>query len=76
MIEINFLICLFEKLEGEHIRYAVLWNYELLPASTGGSDIDIWVHSDDCKRFFDIIEDTANDYKGTLVSYIWKRYES
>ena len=70
-----FLIALFCQLKKVHIRYAILRNYELLPASTGGSDIDIWVHSDDCKKFFDLIKDTANDYNGTLVSYIWKRFE-
>ena len=46
-------------LEEQKIRYAVLRNYEQLPESTGGSDIDMWVAAEDCQRFFNNTIDIA-----------------
>lgn len=62
-------------LEEQKIRYAVLRNYEQLPESTGGSDIDMWVAAEDCQRFFNNTIDIAKQCDGRLVSYIWKRHE-
>lgn len=45
-----FLRKLFEVLETAEVRYAVLRNYETLPASLNGSDLDILVHPDDAGK--------------------------
>ena len=71
----DFLRILFDNLNAVPIRYAVLRNYENLPDNTGGSDIDVWVHRDDCQKFFDISIAIAKQCNGYLVSYIWKRHE-
>jgi len=42
-----FLRFLFERLNESDIRYAVMRNYELLPNSVGGSDLDILLHPED-----------------------------
>lgn len=70
-----FLTTLFEALNQKGIRYAVLRNYDTLPKSTGGSDIDVWVHEDDCQRLFNVVIQTSKKHNGNLVSYIWKRHE-
>ncbi len=71
----NFLSSLFDMLNSSNIDYAVMRNYEELPYSTGGSDLDIWVAEEDCRRFFDITLKIVSEYNGKLVSYIWKRSE-
>src|SRR6185369_15815877 len=42
-----FLAKLFELFNTAGIRYAVMRNYEPLPFSAGGSDLDLLVHEDD-----------------------------
>ncbi len=71
----GFLPSFFQSLNSSNIRYAVMRNYMSLPYSTGGSDLDIWVAEEDCQRFFELTMKVAEDFKGRLVSYIWKRYE-
>lgn len=41
-----FLKELFNRFNSLGIQYAVIRNYETLPESTSGSDVDIWVHPD------------------------------
>ncbi len=62
-------------LNNSNISYAVMRNYEDLPYSTGGSDLDIWVAEGDCGKFFDLTIEISKNYCGYLVSYIWKRCE-
>ncbi len=69
----GFLESFFKALNDYNINYAVMRNYENLPYSVGGSDIDIWVEEKDCQLFFDITGKISKQYKGYLVSYIWKR---
>ena len=71
----NFIEMFFLMLNQEKIKYAVLRNYDLLPNSLDGSDIDMWVAQEDCERFFNLTMAKAEEYGGHLVSYIWKRHE-
>ena len=64
-----FMRPLFEKLNSEHIRYSVLRNYESLPNSTGGSDVDMWVHIDDLPKCEVILKTISKDIKMPLVSF-------
>jgi thymidylate kinase len=50
-----FLSALFENLNSANIRYAVLRNYQTLPFSSGGSDLDLAVHPEDAIRAQDAI---------------------
>lgn len=54
----------FQLLNKNEVRYCVLRNYRGLPQTTGCSDIDIWVHSDDIKDMLRISEEVkiACDY--------------
>lgn len=71
----SFLKDFFDTLNGYGIAYCVLRNYDTLPESTGGSDVDMWVRKEDCQRFFDLTMELTKRHKGHLVSYIWKRHE-
>ncbi len=70
-----FLPAFFKALNDSSIRYAVMRNYEELPYSTAGSDLDIWVSEEDCQRFYELSIEVAKKHNGTLVSYIWKKYD-
>ena len=61
---------LFNELNRQEIEYAVLRNYQQLPDSCGGSDLDIWVAEKDYNRFMSIIEVLAKECAGVLASYI------
>lgn len=50
-----FLKLLFAVMGARNIRYAVLRNYETLPYSVGGSDLDILVHPDDAVQATEIV---------------------
>lgn len=45
--EKNFRDYSFDESRIRNVRYAVLRNYEFLPSSTGGSDLDVVVSSSD-----------------------------
>lgn len=45
-----FLSCFFSALNKSGIRYAVMRNYETLPYSSGGSDLDILVAPEDATK--------------------------
>lgn len=71
----SFLKDFFDTLNGQGISYCVLRNYDTLPESTGGSDVDMWVCKEHCQKFFDLTIELTKRHKGHLVSYIWKRHE-
>lgn len=71
----KFLKFFFDALNKSNIRYCVLRNYNTLPLSLGGSDLDMWVHEDDCLNFFNLTKRISNELNGHIVSYIWKRSE-
>lgn len=69
-MKFNFLISFFNSLEIEKINYCVLRNYELLPKSTNGSDLDILINKSDSVKFIELIKDISERYNGKVVSYI------
>lgn len=69
MKENSFLIELFSGLNGENIHYSVLRNYESLPKSCGGSDLDLWVARKDVDKCMLVLQSVARKTGATLVSY-------
>lgn len=68
-MEKNITYTLFSLLNKAQISYAVLRNYEVLPESCGGSDLDIFVAMADCPKFYDILTAAAQLTESKLVSY-------
>lgn len=64
----GYLATYFRKLNECGVRYCVLRNYWSLPQSSGGSDVDIWVHEDDVEKTFRICEETKTECGYHLVS--------
>ncbi|MBR5167417.1 MAG: hypothetical protein IKW86_05040 [Salinivirgaceae bacterium] len=69
----NYFNSLFSELNKNGIHYSVLRNWETLPDSSGGHDIDIWVRKEDLKVFLYILESVANDYCGEKVSCVYSK---
>jgi len=66
----TFLVCLFENLNLRKIDYCVLRNYQFLPLSTKGSDIDILINKKDSSVFFNLIKEIADNHNGKIISII------
>src|SRR5690606_32231170 len=66
----SFLPQFFSALNVQNIEYSVLRNYQDLPSSTGGSDIDILINREDQRRFITVLLKVANCYNGKIVSAI------
>lgn len=64
-----FLKAFFEELNEANIRYCVLRNYEQLPNSTGGSDIDMWVHESDIQKCITVLTRASESAKMQLVTF-------
>ena len=64
-----FTKLLFDELNRQKICYAVLRNYQQLPDSCGGSDLDIWVAKNDAIRVIKTLQSVARNMKSLLVSY-------
>jgi len=62
-----FLKELFDRLNKSGVRYAVLRNYETLPHSLNGSDLDILVADSDALAARDTIDAFARSHGGRLV---------
>ena len=65
----NFVGKFFSEMNSNGIRYAVLRNYECLPESCGGSDLDIFVSSNDITKLGEILSKVSNSLDASLVSY-------
>lgn len=65
----NFVGKFFGEMNSNGIRYAVLRNYECLPESCGGSDLDIFVSSNDITKLGEILSKVSNSLDASLVSY-------
>lgn len=65
----SFLQSFFENLNDAKIRYCVLRNFEQLPLSTGGSDIDMWVHEDDVQNCIAVLSSVSESTKMNLVTF-------
>jgi adenylate kinase len=66
--ESRFLIPLFEALNREDIRYAVLRNAEFLPFRLDGGDIDLLLHPLDYKRGLLVIQEVINACGGSILA--------
>lgn len=66
----SFLIQFFESLKTQKIKYSVLRNYQQLPESTGGSDLDILINKVDSDKFISLIFELSKKYNGSIVSII------
>lgn len=66
----SFLTIFFEDLLNKKIRYCVLRNYEKLPFSTGGSDLDILIHKEDLDRFYKTFRHIIEKENLKVVSFI------
>ena len=65
-----FLQLLFERLNVSDIRYAVMRNYEQLPSSVGGSDLDILVHPEDEDIVREVIAEAIMKAGGVEIGYM------
>lgn len=65
----NFVGKFFSEMNSNGIQYAVLRNYECLPESCGGSDLDIFVSSKDITKLGEILLKVSNSLDASLVSY-------
>ncbi len=63
----NFLNNFFELLNQDKIHYAVLRNYEGLPNSLNGSDLDILVAKDDVTRFYTLLDQALELNNGKII---------
>ncbi len=70
MEENIFLISFFKELNEQKIKYAVLRNYQDLPKSTNGSDIDIYIKENDFINFHKILNITTEKYGGKIISIL------
>lgn len=66
----RFLVQFFKTLSSLNIDYCVLRNYESLPNSTNGSDLDILIQKKNLNIFIEIIQKICKDYQGNIVSVI------
>lgn len=66
----NFLPQFFYELNSQTIQYCVLRNYQSLPQSTEGSDLDILVHKIDEAKFMHLLDTFIKTNKLHLVSVI------
>lgn len=70
----SFLINLFQYLNQFEIKYCVLRNYRSLPQNTNGSDLDLWVSSNDIKKTINILNEVSKNVNCQIVSYIENKY--
>ena len=68
--EYLFLNNLFSSLNQANIQYSVLRNYETLPYSTSGSDLDILIDSRDSKLAKEILSRAIEQAGGVTLGYI------
>jgi hypothetical protein len=66
----SFLLQFFKELNDLDFNYCVLRNYEHLPLSTNGSDLDILINKKDSSVFFNLIKEIADNHNGKIISII------
>ena len=69
-VESALLQDFFERLNEGGVRYAVLRNYETLPYSLGGSDLDLLVSNDSLDVVYEIVSNVARNHGGHCISII------
>lgn len=65
-----FLGGFFDRLNSESLKYAVLRNYQSLPGSTDGSDLDIFINKCDEHEFLKILLQESERCNGGIISVI------
>lgn len=70
----SIAIRLLEMLNEKHIQYAVLRNYQSLPADLGGSDLDVWVEKEYVNKCTDMLNKVAEETGSSLVSFTDNEY--
>lgn len=68
--ESAFLNAFFTSLNDADVRYAVLRNYEQLPYTTQGSDIDIIIHGHDAALGISLLKQAVTQSGGVIVGSI------
>lgn len=67
MKEKEFLVYFFKNLNQHLIRYSVLRNYETLPESLNGSDLDIFVQKNDVNKFYEHLKDICTKTNSKII---------
>ena len=65
-----FLEGLFSSLNKKAHKYAVMRNYEQLPKSVGGSDLDLLVDDENANQIIGCIVDTIKKHKGVVIGRV------
>lgn len=65
-----FLELFFRNLEAKGIDFCVLRNYEGLPLSTNGSDLDMLIKRNQLSAFREALSETLQESEGHVVSFI------
>ena len=68
------LLYLFKELDNKKINYSVLRNYQSLPNSTGGSDLDILIGVESINEFNKLLIQFIKEKDLKLVSFIDDKY--
>jgi thymidylate kinase len=63
----KYLVELFKQLNENKVKYLVLRNYEKLPYSLNGSDLDILIHKNDIALFYSILERVNEKYNAKKI---------
>jgi len=66
----NFLPQFFDELKSQNLQYSVLRNYQYLPNSTGGSDLDMLINKADAGKFLEILKNISKKTNGAIISVI------
>jgi len=64
----TFLKHFFKTLNTTNIEYSVLRNYEGLPESLNGSDLDILISKNDTKSFYELLDKVLLDTNGKIIT--------
>jgi len=65
----DFLVSFFDACNKSTIKYGVLRNYDQLPFSTAGSDIDILVENSKAEEFIDILVTISKQFSARVIVY-------
>ena len=64
----KFLSIFFQKLNTHNISYCILRNYESLPTSLNGSDLDILIAKKDINNFYNLLNETLEVTNGKIIT--------
>jgi thymidylate kinase len=64
----KFLNTFFQYLNNFNLKYSVLRNYESLPESLNGSDLDILIDKNDVKEFYKLLDVILKETNGKIIT--------